>query len=94
MWVFWTELADEDLDTLVSYVAEDSVATALTLDAMIRDAARMLVDFPESGKVGRVPNTRELVVARYRCVLVYRLEGEQVQILRLIHGGQQWPEVG
>lgn len=94
MIVLWTELADEDLDTLVNYVAEDSVAVALAMDATIRDAARVLADFPESGRVGRFPNTREIVIPRYRCVLVYRLEGEQVQILRLIHGGQQWPEIG
>jgi toxin ParE1/3/4 len=92
MRVFWTEPSEADLDGLVEHVAQDTVSGALTMDARIRDEARRLADFPESGRLGKFAGTRELVIPRYRCVLVYRLKDGQVQILRLIHGGQEWPD--
>ena len=92
MRVVWTETAEADLDALVTYVAQDSIAAALTMDARIRADARGLADFPERAAKGRISGTRELVVPHYRCVLVYKLQADLVQILRLIHGGQEWPD--
>jgi plasmid stabilization system protein ParE len=63
--VYWTEPSEIDLDGLVEHVAQDTLSGALTMDARIRDEARRLADFPESGRVGKVAGTRELVVPRY-----------------------------
>jgi plasmid stabilization system protein ParE len=39
----------------------------------------------------RKRGTRELIINRTPCVAVYRIKGEQVELLRLLHGAQQWP---
>ena len=91
MRVFWTEIAEADLDAIVMYIADESISNALGMDSRIRDRIRMLADYPELGPSGRMPNTRELSVPHDRCVVVYRLEDDSVNILRIIHGGQEWP---
>ena len=47
---------------------------------------------PQQGKPGRVAETRELVLAGTPYIVVYRIEGAQVQIIAVIHGAQRWPD--
>jgi plasmid stabilization system protein ParE len=89
--VEWTEIAEFELDALVWFIAADSISAALAMDARIRSRARTLADLPEMGRPGRFPGTRELVLPHDRCVLIYKLVDDRVQVLRLIHGGQQGP---
>ncbi len=91
MRLLWTELAEADLDAIVLYVADESISNALAMDSRIRERVRMLADYPELGPLGRIPDTRELVVPNDRCVVVYRLQDDLVYVLRVIHGGQEWP---
>jgi toxin ParE1/3/4 len=46
---------------------------------------------PNSGRLGRVPNTRELVVTGSPYFLPYRIAGEAIHILRVLHGAGRWP---
>lgn len=50
---------------------------------------------PLLGRAGRVSGTRELVVPGLPYVVVYLLEGDDldgvVAILRIIHGAMRWP---
>ena len=48
--------------------------------------------FAESGLPGRVDGTRELVIDRTPYIAAYRVAGVTVQILRVLHGAQRWPE--
>lgn len=48
--------------------------------------------FPESGRLGRVEGTRELVVDRTPYIAAYRIAGDTVRILRVLHGAREWPE--
>lgn len=45
---------------------------------------------PHSGRIGRLPGTRELVVARTSLLVVYRMM-EYIELIRVLHGAQQWP---
>jgi toxin ParE1/3/4 len=58
------------------------------LDEIERQTDR-LADYPKLGRPGRVKGTRELVVNRTPFIVVYRIKGEIVQILRVLHGAQQ-----
>ncbi|MFB2897343.1 type II toxin-antitoxin system RelE/ParE family toxin [Aerosakkonemataceae cyanobacterium BLCC-F50] len=44
------------------------------------------------GRPGRIPGTKELVVTRTPFILPYRVQGEQIEILAVIHAARQWPE--
>jgi toxin ParE1/3/4 len=50
-----------------------------------------LARFPQSGRPGRRAGTRELVVGRTPYLVPYRILGETIEILRVLHGSRQWP---
>jgi len=56
----------------------------------VRAAVSQLAEYPSMGRIGRVPETRELVVAGTPWVVVYRLRGS-IEIIRVLHGSQAWP---
>ncbi|WP_230407513.1 type II toxin-antitoxin system RelE/ParE family toxin [Plesiomonas shigelloides] len=43
------------------------------------------------GRPGRVPGTRELVVQPYPFLLQYRVQGDEIKILRVFHTRQRFP---
>jgi toxin ParE1/3/4 len=90
--VRWLDQAVEDLKAIRAYIARDNPSAAADVAQRIRDAVKILGDYPAAGRAGRVPNTRELVVAGTPYLLPYRVIAESVEILRVLHGAQQWPE--
>jgi toxin ParE1/3/4 len=47
---------------------------------------------PYSGRVGRVPGTREIVVASTPYVIAYRIVEKTIHVLAVLHGAQDWPQ--
>lgn len=91
MKTFWTVSARADLDTMFDYVCKENPQRAPKLYEEIQAKVGILSDFPYAGKSGRVYNTRELILADYKYTIIYRIYNENIQILRLLHGAQQWP---
>lgn len=90
MQLFRTETYRADLERIVEYIAQNDLVAALSMWDEIEAQAERLRDFPHSGRVGRLPGTRELVVTRTSFLVVYRV-GENVELIRILHGAQQWP---
>jgi toxin ParE1/3/4 len=66
-------------------------ALRVHVDEQIVAAVRRLIEFPESGRPGRVAGTRELVIPRTPYIAAYLVIPEMVRILRVLHGAQIWP---
>ena len=90
MKVVWSEPADAQLEAIVEYIANDNVQAALALDDMLHQAADTLQQFPNKGRPGRVPETRELV-AHPTYLLVYTLGADCVTIVGVLHTSRQYP---
>jgi toxin ParE1/3/4 len=90
--IVWSERALDDLDAIIFHVAAENVSSALRMDSDISRRVDLLKDFPSMGRVGRISGTRELVVSRSRCVVIYQLDEDMVRILRVVNGAQEWPE--
>jgi toxin ParE1/3/4 len=43
------------------------------------------------GRTGRVAGARELVVARTSFIVIYVVQADTVQIVRVLHAAQRWP---
>lgn len=84
-----TDAALEDLDSLRSFIAVDNPAAAKQTVKRLFEAIEALMRLPGMGRTGRVPATRELVVAPY--LVVYTVEGERLIVLRIIHSARNWP---
>jgi len=87
----WLPAAEDNLEDQLSYIAERNPSAAIEVGDAIDVAVARLVDFPEIARPGRVRGTRELVVAGTPYIVVYRVEPAAVVILRVLHGGQNWP---
>lgn len=90
----WTKKAREDLADAYSYTFQYSPQIALELYDTIIESVDSLSVFPSSGRPGRVPGTRELVIRGTRYIAAYRVKGnpELVLILRVLHDSRQWPD--
>ena len=86
----WKELALEDRERIMEYIAADNPAAALELDIEFESKADALPAHPTLYKPGRVKGTRE-IVARPNYVMVYSITGAKITILRVLHAAQQWP---
>jgi toxin ParE1/3/4 len=87
----WSLLALRDLEQLQAYIERDDPAAAIRTAARILDAAERLERFPNLGRPGREKATRELVVPHTPYLLIYRVRGEALEVLRVLHGAQRWP---
>lgn len=88
----WSAFALSDRDAIFRYIEADNPAAAILIDERIVAAARRLLDFPASGRVGRIAGTREVVINGTPYVAAYAITDATVRILRVLHGAQEWPE--
>jgi addiction module RelE/StbE family toxin len=74
------------------YIAADNSEAARRVSRRIRDAVRKLARYPHIGRPGRVPGTRELVIPGTPYVVPYIVHRDQLAILTVLHGAQEWPK--
>ncbi len=91
MILVWFKRAINDRDAQIDYIAKDNPLAAVSQGDRIEEQVDMLIDHPKMGRPGRKKETRELVISRTPFVLVYRIKGQRIELLRLLHGSQQWP---
>ena len=90
MHVKWLASAIESLDAQGEHIARDDPDAAVRIVNLIFDRVERLAAFPASGRPGRVPGTRELVVSATPFIVAYRVTGQSVEVLRVLHAAQKW----
>lgn len=90
--IVWLRRAIADRDTQLDYIAQKNPGAAIEQGDRIAHQVEMLAEHPEMGRAGRKQGTRELVISRTPFVIVYRIRDERIELLRLLHGAQQWPK--
>lgn len=88
----WSVWAQADRDAIFDYIEADNPRAAAAIDKRISDRVKVLRRLPESGRPGRVEGTRELVISRTPYIVAYRIMGDAVRILRVLHSSRRWPE--
>lgn len=91
MQIKWHRKARQDLRDVRAYIVEDNPQAAAQVAARILRAVERLPDNPGIGRHGRVMDTRELVIAGTPYLVPYRVMGDVIVILRVLHGARQWP---
>jgi toxin ParE1/3/4 len=88
----WTAVAADDLKSAYDYLEERSPEHADALIERILSSIDILTRYPQLGRQGRLPGTRELVITATPFVVYYRIRSDQVEILSVLHGSKKWPE--
>lgn len=91
MKLVWLARALTDRRAIYTTIEAENPAAALAVDEAITTRARQLTDHPALGRGGRLQGTSELILSRYEYFLVYRIAGDSIEILRVLHQRQQWP---
>ncbi len=95
MQIKWTDLANADLDQVEAYITqENSIVVAIDIVLKIINTTELILsNHPAAGRLGRVKNTRELVINGVAFIVIYReIEKlQRVEILRVLHDAQRWP---
>ena len=72
MKIAWSPLALSDRDGIFTHIEADNPAAAIAIDERIVAAISRLRDFPESGRIGRLAGTRELVIVGTPYIAAYQ----------------------
>ena len=88
----WTRQAFADVQAAHDFIAEDNPDAAEAVKAKIEQAVEVLRKFPEVGRHGRVPGTRELVIMGTSYLVAYAVDKNEVHVLAVLHGNRKWPE--
>ena len=91
MHVKWLEVALDSLIAEAEFISQDNIAAAERTVVAILDAAENLKQFPALGRPGRVAGTRELVVSGTPYIVPYRVRGDTVELLLVLHAARKWP---
>jgi toxin ParE1/3/4 len=79
MRIVWLPEARRSRRSQIAYIAERNPRPALTVANAIRSAIDQLAENPRLSRTGRVPGTRELVVARTSFVVIYVVHADTVR---------------
>ena len=80
------------LEDIREGIAAENPPAAIRMIERIRAAVTRLAGSPALGRPGRVPGTRELVIPRTPYIVLYRVTGDVVQIITILHSAQRWPD--
>ena len=87
-----TRLAEQDLVAVETFIRQDNPGAAARTVLRILEAIEGLTSFPNVGRPGRLPGTRELVVSGTPFIAAYRARENVIWILRVLHAARRWPD--
>jgi len=90
MQIIWEQDAITDLTELRKYISQFNPTAADKLGKTIIKSANLLRENPLLGKVGKLYETRELVIPNTSYTLIYYCQSKTLSILRTFHHSRKW----
>jgi len=89
MTVHWTDTAQDHLDAIYAYIAQDSPEYALRMVDRLTRRSQQIAEAPLSGR--RVPEydmdrIREVIEKPYR--IIYHIKPDQIDVIAVLHGAR------
>jgi addiction module RelE/StbE family toxin len=89
MTVHWTDTAQDHLDAIYAYIAQDSPEYALRMVDRLTRRSQQIAEAPFSGR--RVPEydldqIREVIERPYR--IIYHITPDQIDVIAVLHGAR------
>jgi addiction module RelE/StbE family toxin len=87
--VHWTDRAQDHLDAIHAYIAQDSPEYALRMVDRLTRRSQQIANAPLSGR--RVPEydldqIREVIESPYR--IIYHIKPDQIDVIAVVHGAR------
>jgi len=78
---YWSDAAQADCEYIYDYIDSNNPRAAIAGDDRLEEAVERLMQFPMSGRIGRMNGTRELVVIGTPYIAAYQLTDRIIRIL-------------
>jgi plasmid stabilization system protein ParE len=91
MALIWSEAAIADLVRIRNYIAEYNPEAAGQVAMRLMTVAELLSSSAHIGVATRRPNVRRVVVAQSVYSLIYRIAGENIEIIEVFDGRRKRP---
>jgi addiction module RelE/StbE family toxin len=89
----WSQSSRQDiLEVLAYFTSIEEDATGKNIVSTIIGSTDRLLSYPLSGKPGRSAETREIVVKKIPYVIIYKINADRIEILRVLHTSRLFPE--
>jgi plasmid stabilization system protein ParE len=93
MRVLYTEIALDEIEDILSYIAKDNASAALRVSAALSATVARLAEFPLMAVETDVPNVRMTLILPYRYVIFFSVGEDDSLIVRNVrHGRRQRPD--
>jgi toxin ParE1/3/4 len=86
-----TRPALDDLEQIYTYIRKENPAAASRVVTRLLDRAMELADTPLQGRQVDEPNTRVIVVPRFRYFVFYVIEGDEIHVTHFRHTSRRRP---
>lgn len=86
-----TRPAFDDLQRIYEFISQDSPAAASRVVTRLIDRALNLEHAPYQGRKTDEPNTRVIVVPRFRYFIFYAIEADEIHITHFRHTSRRRP---
>jgi len=92
MRIVWDSRAVEDLRAILDYIDERNPTAALKTYQLISGSVSQLATHPFIGRVGRVAETREMIVNGTPYLVAYAIGDGVITVIAVLHASRRWPE--
>lgn len=90
MTVHYTVTAAADLRSIVLYGVENSLPDPVRFGERLHTRLVRLAKIADPGRKGRIAGTREWVITGTPYIAVWQRDGDDITIVRVLHGARQW----
>ena len=81
----------KNLDDEIFFLSKENPEKAKQVLKKIEEHIQLLKKNPSLGREGRIVGTRELVVAKTKYIIPYRVKNLRIEILRIFHTSRRLP---
>ncbi len=89
MTIVWSRAALRDLNGIAAYLAHDNPDMVEPVIARITLSVARYSRFPQLGRMGPLAGTREIVVPSLPYLVLYQVQGNTFEIIRIRHTAQK-----
>jgi toxin ParE1/3/4 len=86
----FSRLAEDDLAQIEEYISRDSPERALSFVARLRERCAKITAFPEAAPLRPEVSEGVRIVPLGRYLIFYKADGQDVLIVRIIHGARDY----
>ncbi len=89
--IIWLKKAKQNLADELEFIHKEDPSVAMRIAKLVKSRVESLEQFPEKGRIGRVASTRELVFPEIPYIIPYRVQKNDILILRFFHSSRKLP---